>query len=235
MGIILEERASDSPFIEKIWRSRSENINTFISIATYQWDFVVWRQQGKTYINLQGPETHASHAPVPEDAEFFGIIFKPGVFMAHLPAGKLLDNTVSLPYAGGQSFWLDSEVWQLPTYENADTFVSRLARKAVLTREPVVETVLRGHPPDMSLRSVQRRFRHAAGLNYRMMVQIERARRAALLLQQGVPILDTVYEMGYFDQAYLTKSLKHFIGQTPAQLMTKPEQMSLLYKTDPFR
>ena len=39
--------------------------------------------------------------------------------------------------------------------------------------------------------------------------QIERARHATNLLKQGVSILDTVHEAGYFDQAHLTRSLKY--------------------------
>ena len=40
--------------------------------------------------------------------------------------------------------------------------------------------------------------------------------------------------MGYFDHAHLTKSLKHYIGQTPTQISDKEraQQLSLLYKTD---
>jgi methylphosphotriester-DNA--protein-cysteine methyltransferase len=37
-------------------------------------------------------------------------------------------------------------------------------------------------------------------------------------LEQGMPIRDTVFEAGYFDQPHLTRALKHFIGQTPAQI-----------------
>jgi methylphosphotriester-DNA--protein-cysteine methyltransferase len=66
---------------------------------------------------------------------------------------------------------------------------------------------------------VQYRFLHATGLTQSTVYQIERARRAAALLQQGMPILDTVFEAGYFDQAHLTRSLKRFMGQTPAQLV----------------
>jgi AraC-like DNA-binding protein len=38
-------------------------------------------------------------------------------------------------------------------------------------------------------------------------------------------ILDAVYHTGYADQPQLTRSLKHFIGQTPAQIgrVTQPE------------
>ena len=45
-----------------------------------------------------------------------------------------------------------------------------------------------------------------------------RARQAAALLQGGIPIIDTVFELGYFDQAHLTNSLKRFLGQTPVQV-----------------
>jgi AraC-like DNA-binding protein len=48
---------------------------------------------------------------------------------------------------------------------------------------------------------------------------VERAKRAAALLRQGWSILDTVHAAGYFDQPHLTRSLKHWIGYTPAQLM----------------
>jgi hypothetical protein len=40
-------------------------------------------------------------------------------------------------------------------------------------------------------------------------------------LQQGVSILDTVEQAGYFDQPHLTRSLKYLIGQTPAQIREK--------------
>jgi methylphosphotriester-DNA--protein-cysteine methyltransferase len=38
------------------------------------------------------------------------------------------------------------------------------------------------------------------------------------LLRQGASILDTVYQAGYFDQPHLTRALKRFTGQTPAQI-----------------
>ena len=61
--------------------------------------------------------------------------------------------------------------------------------------------------------------------------QIECARSATLLLQQGVSILDTIQQAGYYDQPHLTRSLGRFIGQTPAQLLhhSRPEQLSFLY------
>lgn len=237
MIIFDEERLSDSPFVERIWRSHSEGADPFISIAECRWEMVVTRRQGKITMILRGPETRATLlGDCPEEGEWLGIRFKMGTVIPHLPASKLLDGTLTLPEATSHSFWLHGSAWQFPDYENADTFVERLVREGHMVREPAVDAVLQGHLPDLSLRSVQRRFLQVSGVTQSAARQIERARYATLLLQQGVSIPDTVYQAGYFDQSHLTRALKHFIGQTPAQIMDKsrPEQLSFLYKTKPF-
>jgi methylphosphotriester-DNA--protein-cysteine methyltransferase len=144
---------------------------------------------------------------------------------------------VDLPEAAGQSFWLHGAAWQFPDYENADTFVDRLVREGLLVREPVVEAALQGQYREFSVRTIQRRFLRTTGLTHTAIYQIERARYATTLLQQGVSILDSVEEAGYFDQSHLTRALKRLIGQTPAQLVGKKgsEQLSFLYKTAPLR
>jgi methylphosphotriester-DNA--protein-cysteine methyltransferase len=124
----------------------------------------------------------------------------------------------TLPEASSQSFWLNGAAWQFPDYENADTFVHRLVRNELLVREPVVEAALQGQLNDLSLRSVQRRFLRATGLTHNTVYQIARAHRTMVLLQQGVSILDAVCEAGYADQPHLTRALKRFMGQTPAQI-----------------
>jgi hypothetical protein len=219
MGFVFDQRPSDSPFVEMIWRTHSEHAGTFTSLADSHWEMVISSYQGKTALTVRGPETEATSADFPAGAEFFGIVFKPGTFMPHLPAGDLRDrNDVTLPEATNQSFWLLGAAWQLPNYDNADTFVDKMMRDDLLVHDSVVDALLRGHQPDLSLRTVQRRFRRVTGLTFKTFQQIERARQALTLLQQGFPILDTVYETGYFDQAHLTNSLKRFVGQTPAQI-----------------
>jgi AraC-like DNA-binding protein len=157
--------------------------------------------------------------------------------MPHLPASNLVDGDVNLPNASSRSFWLNSSAWQFPDYENADTFVDRLVRDGLLVRDPVVETALQGQLKDVSIRTARRHFLRTTGLTQSTVRQIERARYATVLLQQGVSIPDVVHEAGYYDQPHLTRSLKYFIGQTPTQIMQKngPEQLSLLYKTETLR
>jgi hypothetical protein len=117
---------------------------------------------------------------------------------------------------------------EFPTFENADTFVDRLVRDGLLVRDPVVEAVLQGQPQDLSVRAVQYRFLQATGLTHRTVQQIERAKYAISLLRQGASIPDTVYQAGYFDQPHLTRALKRFVGQTPAQIARMSSTVSIL-------
>lgn len=212
-------RPSDSPLVEMVWGSQIEDGGSFISMAASRLEMVFTRQRDTITVTVRGPETRASHAPVPEDAEFLGITFRFGAFMPHLPTGQLIDGSINLPDASGSGFWLQGAACQYPTYENADTFVDRLTRQGLLAHEPVVEAALNGQFNDLSVRSIQRRFLRATGITHGTMYQIERARRAMSLLQQGVPILDAVEQVGYYDQPHMTRSLKLLIGQTPAQIV----------------
>ena len=215
-----EIRPSDAPFVHEIWRTQSQGSGSFISTAAIHWDMLVLRYKGQTTFTVQGPETKATHMSLPSEAEWLGITFKLGTFMPNLPPGDLLDqHDVTLPQAGKQSFWLDSSTWELPTYDNADTFVNRLVRAGLLVSDPLVHEVMQKYPLALSSRTLQYRFRRATGMTHKTVQQIERAQQAATLLEQGAPILDTAYQLGYFDQSHLTNSLRHYMGQTPAQIL----------------
>jgi AraC-like DNA-binding protein len=231
-----EDRPSDSPFVERVWRCHSEGADPFLSIAVSRCELVVSKLQGKIGVTMRGPETRATQmGDCPGGGEWFGIILKPGAFLPLLPPERLVDGEVNLPVVSRYSFWLSGSTWQLPDYENADTFVDWLVRKDLLVRDPLVDAALQGLVKNCEARTVQRHFLRATGLTQGAARQIERARYATCLLRQGVSILDTVEQAGYFDQPHMTRSLRHFIGQTPAQILQKsrPEQMSFLYKTMP--
>ena len=219
MGFAFDVRSANPSFVEMVWHTRSERAGTFTSAAVSSWEIVITTFEGKTMFTARGPETKASEADFPADAEFFGITFKLGTFMPHLPVRTLLDRQdATLPEAGSNSFWLRGSAWELPTFENADVFVDRLVRQGILVRDPVVEAAIQGRTPDMSIRSLQYRFLQATGLTHKTIRQIERARSAVKLLEYGTPISDTAFKLGYFDQAHLTNSLKRFIGKPPTQI-----------------
>ncbi len=238
MIIIDEERASDSPFVERVWCSHSEGVKPFLSIAVNHCEFVVSRLQGRVTMTLRGPETRATLVGnSPAEGEWFGVLLKLGTFLPHLPTvSSLLDTGITLPEATNNTFWLSGSSWEFPTYDNVEIFVRRLVRAGLLVHDPIITAALQGQIKDLTPRAVQYHFLQATGITQNMARQIERARYATLLLQQGVSISETVLQAGYYDQSHLTRSLQRFIGQSPAELLhrSRPEQLSLLYKTTPY-
>jgi len=233
MGLEIESRPSDSPYIERVWRSRSSAVSRMTSIAAVHWDLVFWQHRGQVSVAVQGAESKASPAPVPEDATFFGIVFSLGTSLSHLPVSQLVDGSAEIPGVTRRSFCLNGFTWCLPDYDNAESFVRQMVRRGVLVCDPVVIAELRGAPADVSERTVQRRFVRATGLTRNAIRQIGRARQAAVLIQEGLPVHEVVYQLGYFDQPHLARSLTRYIGRTVTQLRDRdrPEPLSLLYKT----
>ncbi len=222
MSYLFDERLSESPLVNLIWRTQSTHAIPFISQAVATWEMVITRQHGKVTLSILGPETKPFPADGLDDAEFFGIQFKVGSFMPHLSASSLVDSAIHLPAASGSKVWVNGAAWEIPTFENADTFLNRLTRQGIVTHDPVITAALNNQPTHLSPRTLQRRFLSITGLTHGMIVQIERARRALTLLEQGGSILDAVDLAGYADQAHMTRAFRRYFGQTPAQLAHQP-------------
>jgi hypothetical protein len=223
MGFIFEERLSDSPYLELVTRGYTEGNGSTIRPSETHWHMVFAKHEGGIQPIVVGPLTTSGVVPFTEGIELLWVKFKLGAFMPHMPARNCLDSETILPVAAGKSFWLKSSAWQVPTYDNVETFIERLVRNDVLVFDPVVKAALQGHPQDVPPRTLRHRFQRATGLTQKHIHQVERARQAVALLERGVSILDTVYEAGYFDQPHLTRSLKQWIGHTPAQIIRRNE------------
>ncbi len=122
MFLSFDERVSDSPFVERVWRSHSEAAGTFLSVAASNFEIAVTRHRGRTFLTVRGPETKATPADCPAEGEWLGIRFRLGTFMPAFAPGDLKDrHDVTLPGAAGRSFWLNGSAWDYPDFENADT------------------------------------------------------------------------------------------------------------------
>ena len=230
-----EDRPSDVPYVHRVWRSRASGVARMTSVATSNWELVFWEHDGRVHAAVRGPETGASSVDVPDGSESFGITFAHGTSMPHLPPARLVDSAIETPRATATTFVLRSDEWLIPDFDNAEQFVARLVREGVVVRDPLVDDVVAGGMPDVGTRSVQRRIAAATGLTHGSIRQIERARRAAILLGEGAPPLDVVSRLGYYDQPHLARSLRRFVGRTATELSRRDaagQPLSLLYKTD---
>ncbi len=230
---VIDEWGSDSGFVEKAWTSRSEPEPAFISIAVSRWQIVVTTQRDVTQLTVRGPETRATVTPIPADAEFFGIVFSLGTFMPAVPLAGLVDRAVTLPAATPSSVWFDGSRCEIPTPGNADVFVDRLVSQGLVVRDPVVAESFQADVDGVSTRTLQRRVARATGLTRSTIRQIARAKKAVEALGGGLSPQDAATLLGYADQAHLTRSLKRFIGQTPAQVVNHGGHWSIDSPVDP--
>lgn len=69
-----------------------------------------------------------------------------------------------------------------------------------------------------SLRALQRLFRDHVGLSPKRVIRRHRLQEAAVRLEAGthVSLADLAVELGYSDQAHLTRDFKAMVGKTPA-------------------
>jgi AraC-like DNA-binding protein len=233
MFLTFEDRPSNSPYVERLWRSYSTTGGPFHSMAEGNLELVVTRLGGFAQVTLRGPVTQAATVDCPADGRWFAIRFRVGTYFPGLPTSRLLDHrSLHLPTTRDGRFWLEGEAWEIPGYENAEVFVTRLAKRGVIAIEPAVEAVIEGARHLLSRRSLQRHFLRATGITYAQFRKIERARHAVELLRNGKGILDVVHDAGYFDQPHLTRSLKYLIGQTPVKIRQNDAQLSFSYKTE---
>ena len=226
------DRPSASPFIERAWTCHSTTGGPFLAVASSHWELVVTRLAGETMVTIHGPETAPREVDCPANGEWFAIRFTAGTFMPQLPVNLLTNGRdVHLAPAFRGRFRLDGSAWEIPDYDNAEVFVERLVRRGLLVRDAAVSAALEGDEQALSARTAQRRFLHATGMSHAAMRQIERARRATQLLRAGQSPSTVAHEVGYFDQAHLTRSMRKLIGLTPARIARQDRQLSFLYKT----
>jgi AraC-like DNA-binding protein len=229
MSFVYEERSSDLPFVEAIWRTEDTADGTYLAAADGAWDMIFTKEAGHTTVLLSGPSSKAIPVPYKVGNRNFGVRFRPGAFMAQVSAENMLNVTSPLPTSSSRSFWFQGESHELPTYDNVDTYLQKLVQKRLLNHDNVVTAVLGGMRPDISDRTVQRHFRHVTGLSPRGLVNIRRANRAVALLQGGMAIRDVVMELGYADQAHMTRQVKQISGCTPGEIVTKVDMTCRLH------
>ncbi len=218
MGLRFTTRRSDSPWVDVVWTCVSDRVGEMTSVATARCGLVFWECGGQPYAAASGPEGVAGTAPVPEGATFVGIEFAIGTSLRDLPSSSLADGGVELPDTTRRYFRLAGSRFETPGPDDAEALVERLVRDGVVARDPVVGEVVRGGRPEVSDRTLERRFRAATGLTRGAVRQIERAREAAQLVAAGKEATDVVAALDYFDQPHLARALRRYVGRTATQL-----------------
>lgn len=223
---------TDARIVDRVWRTCTDTSGTMTSAARTSCQLILTRTRGHLLAIVRGPETTATRAPVPPDAEFLGIRFALGAVLRPHPAASIVDGYATLPVTDSHRIVIGGEDWEAPTYENAEHFLRRLQGAGLLVRSHLSGA---GHPEGhRSRRTLQRRYRATTGLSQAAVTQIDRANAAATMLRDGLDWRAAVATLGYFDQAHLAHALRRYVGHTARGLRAGDDApMSFLYKTGP--
>jgi len=208
-------------FVEAFVQTQSEQGGDFISEAATHWEMIIVRGDQKPYLMIRGSETHATLGDCPANSEFTIIRFRVGTFMPHLPMERLVDQEIITENAGKNSFWLNGAVYQYPNFENIEAFVDKLIENGAVAKDTTVAEALSNNELPITKRHLQRRFRTSTGMSQNKIQQINRVEKVARALMDGETIADATHLGEYADQSHLTRSLKYYLGQTPAQFAAR--------------
>ena len=220
MGIDNDVVSGPTGPLSRIWAATCDSPTGFSSLASVTPGFGFARIGGTTTVHVRGPMTAAAPLFCPADTEFFGADFRLGTHLPMFPRSRLTNGRdLLLPTLPDGRILLDGREWEMPTPQNVDVFVDRLARAGLLVVDPLVEDLRHGGAArGMPERTAQSRFLRAVGVSRRTVAVIERARYAARRLRGGASIADVVADAGYHDQPHLTRSLRAMIGHTPGEV-----------------
>lgn len=132
--MLFEHRDTGASLVDRVWRTASDGAGTMTSAARTCCQLIVTRVRGHLHVSLRGPETRATTAPVPADAEFLGMRLTLGTGLRPHPAASIVDGAVSFPVTDRGRVVIGGAEWEAPTYENAEQFARRLQDAGLLVR-----------------------------------------------------------------------------------------------------
>jgi hypothetical protein len=206
-----------SPFVARVSLLQVDRASETLATPDGTWDLVfIQNAQGMRAIRT-GLTTRPVRLWHSEGERVLAISFKPSINMATVDPVASLDRGYVLE-GDRKRFSVAGGVFEIPTFDNADVFVDRLAKAGLLRANHAVQSILDGQPVGISERSLQRQFKITSGMTYKRFTMIERAGLAAERLRRGESAQNVVHALGFYDQAHLINSLREIIGQTPSQL-----------------
>lgn len=206
--------SSDLPFVECLWRIRVEEVAEWMDSARETWGLAFTKRTDDSMAaELVGPSYRHMLFGGDIGDEYWGADFYPHITMRGVDKPALTGKFVQLPVAAGQ-FSIGNDSYQIPAFTELETFLAGLERQGVIAN--AAHAII--HHATVTNRSNQRHYRQAVGLSRRQSEQIRRAEHAAALLGSGKRPAEVAAEVGYADQAHLTRSLKKLLGKTPGRL-----------------
>lgn len=189
-------------------------------------DLIFESRRGVCSMQLVGPSTSLIEVPLDPDTEVAGIRFKPWVAptLFDRRGPRLRNQVIDLPLtAKGARTLAHLEAVaarMLARFEH--TSEVRLVKEAAsLLGEPGHSLPTVAKALHTSERSLRRAFIETTALGPKALTRFLRLQRALDGLRAGRAPGELAYDLGFADQAHLTREVSHFTGETPRSWRTQ--------------
>lgn len=218
--LIWRERTPELESIASVWAIRTAETTQRIAPADPCISIILVKSDASAEVIIRGPETAPRSEILLPGYTWIGIRLRPGLQLKNFPAQQLTDSFRTLPADRQGQFQFEGTLLQFPSFSNAEELIKQMhdlgyVRGKALNSQESPRQV-------MSSKSYSRFVKRSTGLSPYKLHQLQRMSEALRLLRQGMPAATVATELGFADQAHLTRAAKQFLGYTPKELPRWP-------------
>lgn len=215
-----KERTSELEAIDSVWAGAASEITPRTVLADPCISIILVKSSDSSEVILRGPETKPRGDILLPGYTWIGIRLKPGIQLKNFSAQQFTDKFRALPADSNGQFEFEGTLLQFPDFENIERLIERMYSLGYLSGTVLGTRAL--SKQDMSAKSYSRYVKRNTGLSPYKLHQLQRMAEALRLLRQGVSAAAIASELGFADQAHLTRAAKQFLGHTPKELLRWP-------------
>lgn len=219
--LIWRERTSKSSFIASVWTCNASEITPRTALADPCISVILVKSADSAEVIIRGPETKPRDETLVPGCTWTAIRLQPGVQLKNFPAQRFTDSFRVLPADSQGQFQFEGTWLQFPDFNNAEQLIEQMHDLGYISGK-----VLDGQEfpkQGMSSKSYSRFVKSSTGLSPYKLQQLRRIHKALYLLKQGMPAVTVASELGFADQAHLSRAAKQFLGHTPKELLDLPQ------------
>jgi AraC-like DNA-binding protein len=218
--LLWRERNPELESIASVWAIRAAVIMERIVPADPCISIILVQSDASAEVIIRGPETAPRSEILLPGYTWIGIRLLPGVRIKNVPTQQLTDSFRILPADANGQFQFEGTLLQFPSFSNAEELIKQMRDLGYISGKALND---QGSPRQViSSKSYSRFVKRNTGLPPYKLHQLQRISDALGLLRQGMSAASVASELGFADQAHLTRAAKQFLGYTPKELLRWP-------------
>lgn len=215
-----KERNSELEAIDSVWTGIASEITPRTVLADPCTSIILVKGGDSSEVIFRGPETQPRSDILLPGYTWIGIRLKPGVRLKNFPTQQFTDKFRTWPANCNGQFEFEGTLLQFPDFKSVEKLIQQMYDLGYLSGTPLNSQVEQRQ--GMSAKSYSRYIKRSTGLSPYKLRQLQRMAEALRLLRQGTPAITVASQLGFADQAHLTRAAKQFLGHTPKELLQWP-------------